>query len=317
MTTADLLWACRELADRARAGRRRRGRGDAHACGSHDITALVGRPDRARAAHRDRRAARLNAAPGPDPITVLYPQPPHGFRPRNPEGPAANRVRLAREPPAAPRRVSSPASSTAPARRRARSRSTSATLRNVLVHGGALIDVEIEGVGGGPGGDQGAAARPGPRRAHPPRPAGGQARRRDRGRGRDRAARRRGGARGQGGRRARARHPRDHDLGPADRDPGVDPGRRLRDGDRRHASAQRPGRPRGGRVRRSARAQNADEITIATLSPPRVEEEPEPELEEEAELVGEEGEVPEGEEAPAEGEAERRRRASPATPREE
>ncbi len=51
--------------------------------------------------------------------------------------------------------------------------------------------------------------------------------------------------------------------------------------------------------------QDADEITIATLSPPRVEEEPEPEVEEEAELVGEEGEeVPEGEEAPAaEGEA--------------
>jgi large subunit ribosomal protein L25 len=48
---------------------------------------------------------------------------------------------------------------------------------------------------------------------------------------------------------------------------------------------------------------DADEVTIATLSPPRVEEEPEPELEEEAELVGEEGEeVPEGEEAP-EGEA--------------
>jgi large subunit ribosomal protein L25 len=46
-----------------------------------------------------------------------------------------------------------------------------------------------------------------------------------------------------------------------------------------------------------------DEVTIATLSPPRVEEEPEPELEEEAELVGEEGEeLPEGEE-PAEGEA--------------
>ncbi len=48
--------------------------------------------------------------------------------------------------------------------------------------------------------------------------------------------------------------------------------------------------------------QDPDEITIATLSPPRVEEEPEPEVEEEAELVGEEGEVPEGEEA-AEGEA--------------
>jgi large subunit ribosomal protein L25 len=51
---------------------------------------------------------------------------------------------------------------------------------------------------------------------------------------------------------------------------------------------------------------DADEVTIATLNPPRVEEEPEPELEEEAELVGEEGEegeAPEGEEA-AEGGAE-------------
>jgi large subunit ribosomal protein L25 len=48
-----------------------------------------------------------------------------------------------------------------------------------------------------------------------------------------------------------------------------------------------------------------EEITIATLSPPRVEEEPEPELEEEAVLVGEDGEPiepAEGEEAP-EGEA--------------
>jgi large subunit ribosomal protein L25 len=50
-------------------------------------------------------------------------------------------------------------------------------------------------------------------------------------------------------------------------------------------------------------ADEPEEVTVATLSPPRVEEEPEPELEEEAELVGEEGEeVPEGEEAP-EGEA--------------
>jgi len=58
-------------------------------------------------------------------------------------------------------------------------------------------------------------------------------------------------------------------------------------------------------------ADDPEEITIATLSPPRVEEEPEPEVEEEAELVGEDGEpiegeeAPEGEEgAPAEGEAE-------------
>jgi large subunit ribosomal protein L25 len=52
-----------------------------------------------------------------------------------------------------------------------------------------------------------------------------------------------------------------------------------------------------------------EEVTIATLSPPRIEEEPEPEVEEEAELVGEDGEPiepvegEEGEEAP-EGEGE-------------
>jgi large subunit ribosomal protein L25 len=49
-------------------------------------------------------------------------------------------------------------------------------------------------------------------------------------------------------------------------------------------------------------AEELEEITIATLSPPRIEEEPEPELEEEAELVGEGEEAPEGEEVP-EGEA--------------
>ena len=46
------------------------------------------------------------------------------------------------------------------------------------------------------------------------------------------------------------------------------------------------------------------EVTIATLSPPRVEEEPEPELEEEAELVGEDGEPIEAPEGEGEGEAE-------------
>jgi large subunit ribosomal protein L25 len=54
-------------------------------------------------------------------------------------------------------------------------------------------------------------------------------------------------------------------------------------------------------------ADDLDEVTIVTLSPPRVEEEPEPAVEEEAELVGEEGEeaAAEGEAAPesAEGEA--------------
>jgi large subunit ribosomal protein L25 len=43
-------------------------------------------------------------------------------------------------------------------------------------------------------------------------------------------------------------------------------------------------------------ADDPDEITIATLSPPRVEEEPEPAVEEETELVGEEGQAPAAEE---------------------
>jgi len=49
-------------------------------------------------------------------------------------------------------------------------------------------------------------------------------------------------------------------------------------------------------------AEELEEITIATLSPPRVEEEPEPEVEEETELVGAEGEAPAAEEGGAEGE---------------
>jgi len=48
-------------------------------------------------------------------------------------------------------------------------------------------------------------------------------------------------------------------------------------------------------------ADDLDEITIATLSPPRVEEEPEPDVEEEAELVGEEGEAPAEDGGEAEG----------------
>ncbi|MGB7587162.1 MAG: 50S ribosomal protein L25 [Solirubrobacterales bacterium] len=48
-------------------------------------------------------------------------------------------------------------------------------------------------------------------------------------------------------------------------------------------------------------ADEPEEVTIATLSPPRVEE-PEPTLEEEAELVGEEGEAPAAEEGAEEGE---------------
>ena len=56
-------------------------------------------------------------------------------------------------------------------------------------------------------------------------------------------------------------------------------------------------------------ADDPDEVTIATLSPPRVEEEPEPAVEEEAELVGEEGEAPDAERGAA-----RPRAATRATP---
>ena len=49
-------------------------------------------------------------------------------------------------------------------------------------------------------------------------------------------------------------------------------------------------------------ADDLEEVTIATLSPPRVEEEPEVEVEEEAELVGEEGEAPAAEEGDEEAE---------------
>jgi large subunit ribosomal protein L25 len=49
-------------------------------------------------------------------------------------------------------------------------------------------------------------------------------------------------------------------------------------------------------------AEDLEEVTIATLSPPRVEEEPEPVVEEEAELVGEEGEAPAAEEEAEEDE---------------
>jgi len=48
-------------------------------------------------------------------------------------------------------------------------------------------------------------------------------------------------------------------------------------------------------------ADEPEEVTIATLSPPRVEEIVEPEVEEEAELVGEEGEVPAEEAGEGEG----------------
>lgn len=50
-------------------------------------------------------------------------------------------------------------------------------------------------------------------------------------------------------------------------------------------------------------AEDLDEITIATLSPPRVEEVVEPTVEEETELVGEEGEAPAAEDGEGGGES--------------
>lgn len=50
-------------------------------------------------------------------------------------------------------------------------------------------------------------------------------------------------------------------------------------------------------------ADDPDEVTIATLSPPRVEEEPEPAVEEEAELIGEDGEAVAAEDGGDEGDS--------------
>ena len=79
--------------------------------------------------------------------------------------------------------------------------------------------------------------------------------------------------------------------------------RRLGDGDQRHASALAAVAAPDGVT---FVADDPEEVTIVTLSPPRVEEEPEPEVEEETELVGEgaegEGEAAEGDSGDSEGE---------------
>ena len=149
---------------------------------------------------------------------------------------------------------------------------------------------------------QGAAARPGPRAAHPPRPARGQARRGDRG----------------GGGRSSFWAPRRPPASRREACSSTSPTRSRSSALPTEIPESIPADVSGmaigdtlqlSAISRAARASSSlgrgasDEVTIATLSPPRVEEEPEPELEEEAELIGEEGEVPEGEEAEGEGEA--------------
>ena len=170
-------------------------------------------------------------------------------------------------------------------------------VQTVLAGGARPLRPRDRGLQNGAGRGQGAAAAPGARQSPAHRSAGGEARRGDPGRGRDRAGGHRDGSRGQRRRRARARHPRDHGRSAAHRDPRPDRRRRLGDGDQRHASAFNRRPPQGV----TFTADDPEEVTIATLSPPRVEEEPEPELEEETELVGEEGEAP-SEEAAGDGE---------------
>ena len=126
MTTADLLWACRELA----AGLELVGADvvevmpDGRPSGHHRARRLA---DRARAAHRDRPAARLNAAPGPDSdhgsLSSAAAWLPIAPPSRPSREPSSARARAA----ACAARAWCPASSTATARRRARSRSASAT----------------------------------------------------------------------------------------------------------------------------------------------------------------------------------------------
>ena len=224
------------------------------------------------------------------------------------------RFRLAREPPPAPLRAG--------ARRRLRGRQRAAAVPGDRARCARVLSARRR------------AVRPPVRRLHPgpvvvkeqqhdpvrgaaacTSTARGQARRGDRGRGGDRAARHRGRPRREGGRRARARHPPDHDRGAArptipESIPADVSGMAI--GDTLQLSVISA--PEGVEF---ASARASSEVTIATLSPPRVEEEPEPELEEEAELVGEEGEDAEegaeGEEA-AEGEGEPRARRGRETP---
>ena len=81
---------------------------------------------------------------------------------------------------------------------------------------------------------------------------------------RARAHRRRGGARRHRGRRARAGHARAEHRGAPERDPRVDPARRLRAGDRRHGDARRPS-PR----RRASRCSTTSRRPSSPRSPRR------------------------------------------------
>ena len=180
---------------------------------------------------------------------------------------------------------------------------TPLALRQVLVDGSALIDLEGRRQDA-PGDRQGPAAAPGPRRAAPHRPARGPPRREDPDAGERPPRGRRGGARHQGGRRARARDPPAEHRGAAYGHP------------RRTSTWTCP-------AWRSPRRMHLSEITapegvtflddpeetiIATVVVPTEVEEPE--IEEETELVGEEGE--EVEEVPR---ARRRRGRQRARPR--
>ena len=118
---------------------------------------VVAPSETATPAHWSRQRATCCLAP------FLYPLPSDGDGTRNPESRSPRGVRLAQRAPPAPRGPR--------ARRRLRGGSDARSfqvaereLRAVLAEGQALFDLEIEGSQGRPGRDQGAAAPPGPRR---------------------------------------------------------------------------------------------------------------------------------------------------------
>ena len=181
-------------------------------------------------------------------------------------------------------------------------------LRQVLVDGSALID--LEGRRQHPPGDrQGPAAAPGARRGHPHRPARGAPRREDPDHGRRARRGRRGGARHQGGRRARAGHPPAQHRGAAHGHPGRHRRRRV-------AAWRSPPRctsPSSPPPRASTFLDDPEETIIATVVVPTEVEEPE--IEEETELVGEDGEPIEGRGRRGRGGASPRARPPPRRPK--
>ena len=195
-------------------------------------------------------------------------------------------LRLPGQPPPAPRGPG-PRRRLRPGRRGAPVPGARARAAHLLLGGPHAARPADRRLAGRPGRDQGAAAPPAPRRRRPPRLPRGPPRRGDPVRGADRARgrpTRRPGVREGGVLEHVTREVTVEALPTEIPEQIVVDVSEMVIGDTITLAAVSP--PAGVKFM----VDDPEEITIATLSPPRVEEEPEPELEEEAELVGEDGE---------------------------